>query len=216
MDPASNHFDTRADVLNVDPKDLSTREIYSLMVGLIHPRPIAWVSTLSNDGTANLAPYSFFNGVGANPPTVMFCPANKRDGSYKDSHQNVLNTGEFVVNIVTDPFAESMNLTAAELDAGADEFEFAKLEKVPSLTVDPPRVQNVVAAIECVLHTSLALGHGPGGANLVIGRVTGFFVDNEVIDGSSIKSDSIPTVGRMGGNEYVHTTNRFAIPRPSS
>ena len=88
--------------MQLDPGELSIRETYTWMVNLITPRPIAWVSTVSAAGVANLAPFSFFNGVGANPPTIMFCPANRRDGTRKDTLKNIERTGEFVVNLVTD------------------------------------------------------------------------------------------------------------------
>ena len=150
--------------MQIDPTDLSTRDLYTWMVRLITPRPIAWVSTLSHQGLANLAPFSFFSGLGANPPTVLFCPANNRFGRPKDTLVNVRSTGQFVVNLVTESDAEAMNLTACELDADVDEFEFAAIDKADCQVVSPPRVANASAAIECQLQEAITLGTGPGGA----------------------------------------------------
>lgn len=200
--------------MNIDAKDLSPRELYQHMVRLITPRPIAWVSTISYDGIANLAPYSFFAGVGSNPPTVAFCPANRRDGTFKDTLNNVRRTGQFIVNVVTEDVAAAMNLTATETDE--DEFVLAELAKVPGACVDVPRVAAASAAMECELHSAITLGTGPGGANMVIGRIVHFYMNDHVVhpDGS-INEDYLPTVGRMGGNKYTKTRDQFEIKRPS-
>lgn len=198
----------------IDPQTLSSGRLYRWMVGLITPRPIAWVSTISLDGHCNLAPYSFFNGVGANPPTVMFCPANRGDGSPKDSHANVLATGQFVVNIVTEALAAEMNQTSAELNADEDEFEFASVEKAASVIVKPPRVAKAAAAIECVLHSAITLGTGPGGANLIIGRIVQMHIDDRYIDDGKLDATRLHTVGRMGGVDYCKTEQRFQLDRP--
>jgi len=191
------------------PDDVSVRRFYEAMVAVITPRPIAWISTVNAAGAANLAPYSFFNGVGANPPTVMFCPALKPDGTPKDSLANVQATGEFVVNIVTEPFAEAMKLTAAESDAECDEFEMAELPKADSALVRPPRVAGAAAAIECRLHTALQLGTGPGGANLVIGRILAIYLAEESLSDGRPDPERIATIGRMGGPRYTYTRERF-------
>ena len=197
--------------MNIDPTNLSTGRLYRLMVGLITPRPIAWVSTTGMDGVCNLAPFSFFNGVGANPPTVMFCPANRRDGTPKDSHANILHSGEFVVNIVTEDLATAMNRTAAELKPDEDEFEFADLAKLDSVVVKPPRVALAAASMECVLHSAITLGTGPGGANLIIGRIVNLHVDDRYVDGETLLTDQLNTIGRMGGEDYARTSDRFKL-----
>ncbi len=201
--------------MQLDPNELSTRSLYAWMVRLITPRPIAWVSTLSVDGIANLAPFSFFNGVGANPPTVVFCPANKRDGTPKDTLENIRRSGQFVVNVVTEPVAEAMNLTAAALDPQIDEFEFAAVDKVDSHVVKPPRVAEIAAAFECQLHQVITLGVGPGGANLVIGRIVWMHVSDELLgaDGE-LDPTRVHTIGRMGDDDYTRTNDRFAMPHP--
>ncbi|TWU48753.1 Flavin reductase like domain protein [Rubripirellula tenax] len=203
--------------MNFAVNEKSTREVYDWMTRLITPRPIAWVSTLSVDGIANLAPFSFFCGVGANPPTLAFCPANRRDGTPKDSLLNVQRTGQFVINIVTESVAESMNRTAAELPPGEDEFEFADVAKAVSTLVRPPRVASAVASMECELHSAIAIGSGPGGANLVLGRIVWIHVQDDCVDhnGSAI-TERLDTIGRMAGDQYSRTADRFVIARPKT
>ena len=135
--------------MKLDPQSLSTREMYQWMVQLITPRPIAWVSTESSTGVANLAPFSFFNGVGANPPTIMFCPANARDGSPKDTLRNIQQTGQFAVNLVSFADAESMNQTAVAYAPDEDEFVMASINKATCDLIDPPRVAQAIVAMEC-------------------------------------------------------------------
>ena len=201
--------------MQLDPSELSSRDVYSWMVRLITPRPIAWVSTMSTDGVANLAPFSFFNGVGANPPTIMFCPANRRDGTPKDTLANIQRSGHFVVNLVTESVAESMNLTSAEFEPDVDEFEMAAIDKLESTRVSPPRVAASAAALECELFQAIVLGTGPAGANLVIGRIVTMHVDDALLDEQgNFDAARFNTIGRMGGDEYVRTNDRFSIPRP--
>ena len=201
--------------MQINPSDLSTRELYAWMIRLITPRPIAWVSTISAAGVTNLAPFSFFNGVGANPPTVLFCPANNRFGQPKDTLVNVRQTGQFVVNLVTESDAESMNLTSSEVDPEVDEFEFASIPKASCQHVSPPRVANASAALECELVEAITLGTGPGGANLVIGRIVWFHLADRLLDEQGeFRPEQLDTIGRMGGQDYVRTRDRFTLTRP--
>lgn len=201
--------------MQFDPEALRARDVYAWMIQLIIPRPIAWVSTVSSDGVANLAPFSFFNGVGSRPPSVVFCPANRRDGSRKDTLVNVEATGEFVVNLVTPEVTAAMNQTSAEYESDVDEFVMSELEKTPSLRVSPPRVASAVAALECQLLQTVHLGTGPGGANLVIGRIVEIFVHDDLLDPQGrLRVEAYTPVGRLGGNQYAHTADRFELPRP--
>ncbi len=201
--------------MELDPDHMRTRDIYGWMVDLITPRPIAWVSTISSDGICNLAPFSFFNGVGANPPLLMFCPANNRDGKPKDTLANIQGNGQFVVNLVTMDVAEAMNLTSTEFDADVDEYESSGIEKVASAHVRPPRVANSAAAMECVLHQAIQLGHGAGGANLVIGRIVCFHVRDDLVNEcGELIAERLHTIGRLGGSRYTTTTDRFQLTRP--
>ncbi|TWU08035.1 flavin reductase family protein [Stieleria varia] len=194
--------------MQLDLNDLSGSEIYQSMVSMITPRPIAWVSTLSTDGVANLAPFSFFTGVGVRPPTLVFCPANRGDGSPKDTLANIQRSGEFVVNIVTQTVARAMHLSAADVSPDVDEFELTGVDKADSLIVKPPRVAQCVAAMECRLHQVIQLAAGPGGANMVVGRIVGFHVDDEIVqDGKMV----INTIARSGRSLYVAESDAFSL-----
>ncbi len=201
--------------MQFDPDTLKTRDIYHHMVRLITPRPIAWVSTISATGILNLAPFSFFCGVGANPPLLAFCPANLRDGSPKDTLRNIEQTGEFVVNIVPHRLAEQMNDTSAAIDADRSEFDVFDVEAVASARVAPPRVARSPAQLECQLHQVIKLGTGPSGANLVLGRIVMMHVDDGVLDSQGFADPAeLDTIGRLGGSSYTRTTNRFDMPPP--
>ena len=139
--------------MQFDPANMGIVDTYRLMVQLITPRPIAWVSTVSKTGVNNLAPYSFFNGIGANPPSVLFCPVNRRDGSQKDSLLNVLDTKEFVVNVVSAAAAETMNLSSADYDSEVSEFEALGIKTIDSEKISPLRVASSLAQF-CLLYTS--------------------------------------------------------------
>ena len=201
--------------MQIDPTAMRTRDVYAWMTDLIIPRPIAWVSSLSSDGIANLAPFSYFNGVGSRPPSVVFCPANRRDGSRKDTLANIEATGQFVVNLVTPDVATAMNQSSAEYESDVDEFEMSDLHKAASARVAPPRVAEAVAALECELLQTIHLGTGPGGANLVIGRVVSMFVRDDLLgDDGRLRREAYQLVGRLGGSQYVQTEDRFEMPRP--
>lgn len=199
----------------IDPEQSSVRDVYSYLVGLITPRPIAWVATLSAREELNLAPFSFFNGVGANPPTLMFCPANRRDGSPKDTLVNVEQTKQFTVNLVSFAQAEVMNQTSAEHDSRVSEFAACGVAGTPSDKVQPPRVKDSLASFECELLQILKLGSGPAGANVVIGKIVLMHISDEVLDADGrVNAAKLDTIGRLGGQAYVRTTDRFELERP--
>ena len=199
----------------LDPRELPAREFYRHMVACITPRPIAWVSTISPRGVPNLAPFSFFNGVGANPPSVVFCPVNTRDGKKKDTLLNVEATRQFAVNIVSHPLAEQMNATSVELGYEVSEFEHAGLTAVPCERIAPPRVREASVCMECELHTIVNVGDGPLAGHAVIGRIILLHADDAVLDGQGqIDPDKLDTIGRMGGAVYTRTRDRFEMPRP--
>ena len=152
------------------PGSLPWKSMYKLMIGSIVPRPIGWISTVDEAGTPNLAPFSFFNAAGANPPHVLFCPTvRETDAGPKDTLRNARATGEFVVNIVTEALGPAMNLTSAELAGDVDEFAVAGLATAPSALVRPPRVAESPIHFECRVAHILDLGQEPGGASVVIG-----------------------------------------------
>ena len=155
----------------IDFQKLPPRDAYAWMVSAITPRPIAWVSTINAAGQANLAPFSFFQGVCAAPPTLLFTGANDRAGKKKDTILNVEAVPEFVVNVVPHALGEAMNATSAPLPHGESEFEKFNIATAPSLKVRPPRVGATPVAFECVLDRIVRVGDGPLGANVVFGRI---------------------------------------------
>ncbi len=201
----------------IDPTSTPVRDVYRMMVSLITPRPIAWVSTVSPHGVTNLAPFSFFNGIGANPPSLLFCPVNNRHGQKKDTLVNVEATPEFVVNIVPFALAKPMNDTSDELPYEVSEFDKAGLTAEPSARVKPPRVKESPIHLECVVHQILNIGTGPLGANVVIGRILLMNIADSILgtDGQ-IDPAKLDTIGRMGGSTYTRTTERFDLTRPGS
>ncbi|HEY1765480.1 MAG TPA: flavin reductase family protein [Opitutaceae bacterium] len=199
----------------LDFAGLAPREAYQWMVGTILPRPIAWVSTIANDGRTNLAPFSFFQGVTANPPTLMFVPVNARDGSKKDTVRNIELVPEFVVNLVPHSLAEAMNKTAALLPYGESEFEAFGIGQTPSSRVRPPRVAEAPVAFECALDRIVLIGTGPLAANVVFGRILVGHVADRVLD-SEGQPDArkLDLVGRLGGDDYTTIRDTFSMVRP--
>lgn len=193
------------------------QSLYKIMIGSILPRPIGWISSVNEEGQPNLAPFSFFNAVCANPPSVLFCPmyssARQRK---KDTLHNVKSTGEFVVNIVTEALAEAMNLTSGEFDAGTDEFQVAGLTAVPSVSVKPPRVAESPIHYECRVIQIVELGDEPGGGSVVIGRVLHVHVADDVLLGEDkIDLAKLQPIGRLAGSSYCRVTDIFEIARPT-
>lgn len=202
--------------MELDPDHLNTRTMYEWMIHSILPRPIAWVSTVSMSGVANLAPFSFFQGVCARPPTLMFCPVNHRDGSPKDTLRNIEATGEFVVNTVSAADAETMNATSAMLPPDAGEFDRFGVASAPSVKVRIPRVASAAVSFECRLDRIIRVSEGPAGGNLVLGRIVWMHVADSVVGSSGYPDpDRLDLVGRMGGTDYLRTRDRFSLDRPS-
>ncbi len=201
--------------MHLDFATLKRPEAYAWMTTTILPRPIAWVATLSTDGKTNLAPFSFFQAITANPPTLMFVPVNQRDGSPKDTLRNLEATREFVVNVVPYALAESMNACAALLPHGESEFEAFGIAAAPSTHVRPPRVAASPVAFECALHSVVHIGEGAGAANVVFGRILGMHVDDAVLGADGLPDAAkLDLVGRLGREDYARTSERFMIKRP--
>lgn len=185
---------------------------------IVVPRPIGWISSVDANGVANLAPYSFFNGIAYTPPQVMYSStsAHMQGGGLKDSIANVKATGEFVVNICTFGLREAMNITAAPAPPGVDEFELAKLTKIPSTIVKPPRIKESPIHLECKLTTMVDLPTAdPKNPNtLVLGEVVGIHIDDAVIVDGLIDYHKVQPIGRLGYMDYVHVTEVFSMQRP--
>jgi flavin reductase (DIM6/NTAB) family NADH-FMN oxidoreductase RutF len=193
--------------IDFDPSTFEGREGYFLLTGLVVPRPIAWVSTVAADGSRNLAPHSYFNAISSNPLVVHFTSTG-----VKDSLRNVKATGEFVINIVSAPFAEVMNLTAANFPPDEDEFNWANLEDAPSTTIAPPRVAGASAAFECTVNRIVSIGNG----HMVFGDVTHLVVDEDVMREGRIAPDLLDPIGRLGGSWYTRAaSDLFKMRRPT-
>jgi flavin reductase (DIM6/NTAB) family NADH-FMN oxidoreductase RutF len=194
---------------------LRPRDAYAWMISTILPRPVAWVSTVSADGKTNLAPFSFFQGVTANPPTLMFVPVNTRDGTKKDTVRNIEQVPEFVVNLVPFALAEHMNATSAMLPYGESEFDAFGIVAAPGERVRPPRVAAAPVAFECTLDRIVHIGAGPLAANVIFGRILVAHVADGVIAADGLPdSAKLDLIGRLGGDGFTRTQERFDMERP--
>lgn len=206
--------------MELDPGSITAPERYKLLIGCIVPRPIAWVSTVSPDGKSlNLAPFSFFNGVGSNPMTLLFCPANKPDGSEKDTLRNCKpasegGVGEFVINVATDALSRQVAGSSEPLPYGESEFDLTGLTPAPSTVVKPPRVAQSPVAFECSTVQVIRTNPGqPAGGNIVIGRVVHVFVRDDLVNQRyQIDQGKLDLIGRLGGLMYTRTRDRFEMP----
>lgn len=206
--------------METSPQDLELAERYKLLIGCIVPRPIAFVSTVSTHGIANLAPFSFFNGVGSNPMTVVFCPGNRRDGGEKDTLRNAKpvsegGAGEFVVNLAREDYARQVAAAAEMLPAEESEFAAVGLTPMSSRKVRAPRLGESPVAFECRTLEVIRTNPGrPAGGNLVLGEVVWVHVDDELLDERMrVDPERLRAVGRMGGTGYATTRDRFDMPR---
>lgn len=202
--------------MDFDPADVRPSVFYQHLIHTIVPRPIAWVSTSSAAGKTNVAPFSYFTGVGSRPPSLLFCPANNKEGQPKDTLRNIQDTGQFVVNIVSFDVAEQMNASAANLPPDESEFDACGLTVAKSLKVNSPRVAESPVQFECETLQILNIGEGPGGANVVIGKVLHVHINDAVVGARDlVDPELLDAVGRMGGEEYCRTTQRFGLDRPN-
>jgi flavin reductase (DIM6/NTAB) family NADH-FMN oxidoreductase RutF len=216
MDKISSAF---SPMQTFDPALFPQRQIYKLMTGIIVPRPVALVSTVDAAGAANLAPFSFFSGVGSAPPTVLFCPALRptgtgHDAQRKDTLRNVEETREFVINVVSEAISTQANTTAAEVAPEVDEFQLAGLTPLASEAVRPPRVAESPAQMECRLLQVIYTSHAPGGGVIVLGEVVRFHVRQDLVEDFRVDPAGLDAVGRMAGNTWVRTHDRIELIRP--
>ncbi len=198
-----------------EPNPTNFVDTYQLLTGIVTPRPIAWVTTISEAGIVNLAPFSFFNTFGANPPVVVFSPTLKRDGGKKDTLRNIEATGEFVVHSSVASLAEKVNLTSRELPPDESEIELAGLHTAPSRKVIPPRLVEAPTAMECKVLQIIPTGSGPIAGNLVIGEVVMIHVADGVLDAAGrVDPRKLRTVARLGQAFWCRTTDLFELERP--
>jgi flavin reductase (DIM6/NTAB) family NADH-FMN oxidoreductase RutF len=203
--------------LIINPSEHDFRDIYKLMVGTIVPRPIAFVSSIDAGGIRNLAPFSFFTAISANPPVVCFAPmVRSSDGTQKDTLRNIEATKEFVINIVSESFAVQMNICSTDFPPGVDEFEQSGLTPVGSDLVKPARVGESLVNMECSLLQIVRVSSKPLGGSLVLGEVLRFHLRDEIFDRFRIDPDLLKPIGRMGGPTFTRTTDRFDLIRPKA
>lgn len=196
--------------------DADWQAIYKLATSFIQPRPIALVSTISKAGARNLAPFSFYNMVSANPPVVMFAPSYQRDGAAKDSLRNVEAVGEFVIATVTEALAERMNQCAFAYPPDLDEFEASGLTPRPATRVKPACVAESPVNIECELLEIKRFGEAPGAGSAIFGRIVALHIDDAVLaDDGLVDPTMLQAIGRMGRQTYSKTTQTFDLPRPT-
>lgn len=201
--------------MQFDPHDLTVTQTYKLMTGTIIPRPIGWISTVAPSGQPNLAPFSYFNGMSADPPHVVFGAGMHGPDDQKDTIRNIEATGEFVANLVHEEIVEQMNLTATILDADVDEFAFAGVTAVPSQKITPPRVKESLVNFECkVVHTYTIQGRKSSDSTIVIGEVVMIHVDDSILeDNYRINLDTYHPVGRLMGSRYAKVSDIFSLDR---
>ena len=199
-------------MVEIEPAALAPRDAYQLLISVVIPRPIAWVSTMDPAGRVNLAPFSFFGGVTAAPPTVMVS-IGRRKGRRKDTSANLLATGEGVIHVVDRPLAREMVATSAEVGPEVDEMALVGLTPVPSRLVKPPRVAEAKVALEARVDRHLEVGDGP--VDLFLLRVLLYHLDERCLVDGLPDPARLAAVGRLGGSGYCDTAEPFHVQRPA-
>ncbi|MDN5390072.1 MULTISPECIES: flavin reductase family protein [Bacillus] len=200
-------------MLSIDPNTKTERENYKFLIGSIIPRPVAFVTSLSEEGVLNGAPFSYFNIVSSNPPMISLS-IQRFEGSQKDTARNILNSKEFVVHIVDEQNVEKMNLTAASLPPSQSEVQFAELTPVESVKVSVPGVKEAKVRMECVLEYSLELGvkHSDG-CDFMIGRVVQYHIESSIYENGKIDPKGLGAISRLAGHDYAKIGEIFTRKR---
>ncbi len=206
-------------MISIDPKGLATPKLHGYLLGAIGPRPIAFASTVDEEGRPNLSPFSFFNVFSANPPILIFSPARRvRDNTTKHTLENALSTKEVVINVVNYAIVQQMSLASTEYLQGENEFKKAGLTMVGSDLVKPPRVGESPVQFECKVTKVEVLGTEGGAGNLIFSEVVKIHIDPAMLhENGSIDQEKIDLVARMGGNWYSRArAGLFEVPKPLS
>lgn len=201
---------------SINPSEIPMPKLHEYLLSAVAPRPIAFVSTIDKNGNANLSPFSFFNVFGSNPPTLIFSPARSgRTGATKNTHDNVLEIPECVINIAHYDMLYQMNLAAHMYPKGVDEFAKSGLTKVESTTVKPPRVAECFVQIECKVKQVIETGQGGGAGNLIICEVTMIHINEAVLnEEGSIDPFKMNYIARMGKQFWakIGVENIISVP----
>lgn len=204
--------------MKVNPRDIATPKLHGYLLGAIGPRPIAFASTMDENGNPNLSPFSFFNVFSANPPILIFSPARRgRNNTTKHTYENVKRVDEVVINVVNHDIVQQMSLSSTEYPAGVNEYEKSGLTPIQSELVKPFRVKESPVQFECKVKEVVELGQEGGAGNLIICEVVFIHIDDQVLDSDGkIDQTKIDLVGRMGGNYYVraHDDALFEVAKP--
>lgn len=201
-------------MISIDPSSNTERENYKLLIGSIIPRPIAFITSATKDGTVNGAPFSYFNIVSSNPPMISLS-IQRTGGVQKDTARNIIQSKEFVVHIVDEHNVEKINQTAATLPSNQSEVELAKLTLVESKKIKVPGVKESKVRMECTLEHSLELGEGDSvGCDFIIGKIVQFHIDDEIYEDGKINQEGLGAVSRLAGINYAKIGEVFSIERP--
>tara|TARA_B100000575_G_C23099784_1_gene634477 strand:+ start:441 stop:1343 length:903 start_codon:yes stop_codon:yes gene_type:complete len=207
-------------MLEINPKDLSTKDLHGYLLGSVGPRPIALVSTIDNEGRPNLSPFSFFNVFSANPPIAIFSPARRvRNNTTKHTLKNAASTKEVVINVVSFPIVEQTSLSSTEYKEGVNEFIKSGLTSIESIQVKPYRVKESPVQMECIVKNIISLGEEGGAGNLVVCEIVKMHISKNILnEHHQIDPNKIDLVGRMGANWYCRASNTslFEVQKPNS
>jgi flavin reductase (DIM6/NTAB) family NADH-FMN oxidoreductase RutF len=200
--------------MDINPNTLNQKERYKLLIGAILPRPIAWVSSIDDQGNLNLAPFSFFTIGATDPMTLIFCPQIRTDSlEKKDTLRNIERIPEFVVNLTDEQTAGAMNRTAAALPPGRSEFGWAGLTPVPSVTITVPRVKESPVAFECVLQQIVTINEERGGGSAVFGEVKHIHIRDDIYKDGYVILEKLRPIGRLAGSSYARVSDIFDLQR---
>ena len=194
--------------MHIDIEKATTREKYNLLIGLVAPRPIAWVTSMDSGGLLNAAPYSAYNYLCTDPPIIGIGVMDKGQSVPKDTARNIREIGEFVVNVTTEDLIHQMSICATDFPAGVNELEMAGLTTTPSSIVKVPRIAEAHAALECVEYRTIDVGQ----THIILGRVVAMYIDDRFVDASGpyILAEELHAIGRMNGlGSYVKTNGAF-------
>jgi len=200
--------------MKIDPHEMARKDFYNTLLAALNPRPIAWVSTVAENGVFNLAPFSFFQAVSAKPPIVCFSVASKRDGKKKDTLRNAESGKDFVINTVNEELAELMNQTSAEYPPEVDEFKETGLTPIKSELVKSPRVGESPVNMECQVSQIIQFGESPEFGSLIIGEVVCMHVRDEYCTDGDVDGWKLMNIGRLWGKYYCRLTDTFEMTMP--
>ena len=201
--------------MKIDPAGMARQDFYHMLLAALNPRPIAWVSTVSENGIYNLAPFSFFSAVSAKPAVVCLSVASKRDGQKKDTLRNIESGRDFVLNTVNEDLAAAMNQTSAEYPPEVDEFKEVGLTPLASDMVKSPRLAESPVNIECQVNQILQFGESPEFSHLIVGDVRRVHVKDDLFIDGTIDGSKLKNIGRLWGKYYCRLTDLFEMTMPS-